>query len=55
MILSQIYVKVLTKYLDRHTKMYVRQLHAKKDTLAWYNGLDAFLYLKRFMKTYLCL
>jgi hypothetical protein len=37
-------VKVSTKYLERHTKIHLKQLHAKDGTLAWYYGLDALRY-----------
>ena len=46
---------VSTKYLERHTKIHLKQLHAKDGTLAWYYGLDALRYSMRFMETYLCL
>jgi hypothetical protein len=47
--------KVSTKYLERHTKIHLKQLHAKDGTLAWYYGLDALRYLMKDKKTYLCL
>jgi hypothetical protein len=40
---------------EAHKKIHLKQLHAKEGTLAWYDGLDAIRYLKRFMMTYLCL
>jgi hypothetical protein len=48
-------VKVSIKYLERRTKIHLKQLHAKDGTIAWYYGLDALQYSMRFMKTYLCL
>jgi hypothetical protein len=44
--------KISTKYLEWHTKIHLKQLHAKDDTLAWYYGLDALWYSMRFMRTY---
>jgi hypothetical protein len=46
---SQVNTKVSTKYLEKHTKIHLNQLHAKDGTLAWYNGLDALRYSKSFM------
>jgi hypothetical protein len=42
--------KVSTKYLGRHTKIHLKQLQAKNDTLAWYYGLDELRYSMRFME-----
>jgi hypothetical protein len=36
--------KISTKYLERHTEIHLKQLHAKDGTLAWYYGLDALQY-----------
>jgi hypothetical protein len=47
--------KVSTKYLERHTKIHMKQLHAKDGTLAWYYSLDALLYSMIVKKTYHCL
>jgi hypothetical protein len=47
--------KVSTKYLERHTKIHLEELHAKDGTLAWYYGLDALQYSMKDKKTYLCL
>jgi hypothetical protein len=47
--------KVSTKYLERHTKIHLKQLHAKDSTLASNNVLDALWYLKSIRRTYLCL
>jgi hypothetical protein len=47
--------KVSTKYLERHTKIHLKQLHAKDGTLAGYYGLDALRYSMMVKKTYLFL
>jgi hypothetical protein len=47
--------KVSTKYLERHAKIHLKQLHAKDGTLAWYYRLDALRYSMMVKKTYLCL
>jgi hypothetical protein len=40
--------KISTKYLERRTKIHLKQLHAKDGTLAWYYGLDALRYFNEF-------
>jgi hypothetical protein len=41
---SRVNAKVSTKYLEKHTKIHLKQLHAKDGTQEWNNGLDALRY-----------